>query len=116
MITTLLHTTAIAIVLAAGTGLALAQGTPGGQPGGQPGAGMAQSPGNETGSPADGTKAQPPGQAAGSQPATVGGAMSDEQVRTQLSAQGYMFGPGIWWCGLAVNLLGSAAQALQMAS
>ena len=88
MIPTLLHTTAIAIVLAAGTGLALAQGVPGGQPGGQPG-GMAQSPGTAAGTPADGTKAQPPGQAAGSQPATVGGAMSDEQVRTQLSAQGY---------------------------
>ena len=127
MTRTLLHTTAIAALLAAGTSLALAQGTTGGsgstaatgaasgsQAGTQAGAGqsstgqsstgqssagqstgqtgtgsqMGQS-GSATDSPADGTKAQAPGQAAGSQPATVGGAMSDEQVRTQLSAQGY---------------------------
>jgi hypothetical protein len=61
-----------------------------GQAGGQMGqSGTAGQPGSTTGSPADGTKTQPPGQAAGSSPATVGGAMSDDQVRTQLSAQGY---------------------------
>ncbi len=122
MTRTLLHTTAIAALLAAGTSLALAQGATGGsgstaatgaasgsQAGTQAGAGqsstgqsaagqstgqtgtgsqMGQS-GSATDSPADGTKAQAPGQAAGSHPANVGGAMNDEQVRTQLSAQGY---------------------------